>query len=84
MMARQDRLTALLEMGAIEEFEAELSAYAAVAESVRRPHDLWRSALMHATISLFRGDMEPGTRLDPRAVRGHITRDLYDELLEGD
>jgi hypothetical protein len=63
MMARQDRLTALLEMGAIEDFEAELSAYAAVAESVRRPHDLWRSALMHATVALFRGHMEAGTRL---------------------
>ena len=63
MMARQDRLTALLEMGAIEEFDAELSAYSAVAESVRRPHDLWRSELMHTTIALFRGQMESGTRL---------------------
>jgi len=62
MSARHMRLATLLELGKIDEYEAELSAYAAMAEAISRPHDLWRREVMRAGLALFRGELEEGSR----------------------
>ena len=86
MSARHMRLATLLELGKIDEYEAELSAYAAMAEAISRPHDLWRREVMRAAglrvvpwgarrgqSSLVCGVLRRGKRMQqPGALQGYF------------
>ena len=68
MLGRMAHLADLLELGRLEEFSVELDRYAAAAGDVRRPHDLWRSAVMRATKALFAGQLDRAEELSASAL----------------
>ena len=59
-IGRLARLADLVELGDLARFDAELDAYADAAREQRRPHDLWRAAVMRAMRALFAGRLDDG------------------------
>ncbi|HET8619733.1 MAG TPA: BTAD domain-containing putative transcriptional regulator [Acidimicrobiales bacterium] len=67
MVGRLARLADLVELGDLAGFDAEFADYADAARELRRPHDLWRSAVMRAMRALFDGRLDEGAALADQA-----------------
>ena len=67
MIGRLDRLADLVELGDMVRFDAEFATYASAARELRRPHDLWRAAVMRAMRALFDGRLDAGAALADEA-----------------
>jgi hypothetical protein len=67
MVGRLARLADLVELGDLAGFDAEFADYADAARELRRPHDLWRSAVMRAMRALFDGRLDEGAALADEA-----------------
>ena len=68
MIGRLARLADLVELGDMVRFDAEFADYAGAARELRRPHDLWRSAVMRAMRALFDGRLDEGAALADEAA----------------
>jgi DNA-binding SARP family transcriptional activator len=68
MIGRLARLADLVELGDTIRFDAELADYAGAARELRRPHDLWRAAVMRAMRALFEGRLDEGLVLADQAA----------------
>jgi DNA-binding SARP family transcriptional activator/tetratricopeptide (TPR) repeat protein len=68
MIGRLARLADLVELGDMVRFDAEFADYAGAARELRRPHDLWRSAVMRAMRALFDGRLDDGAALADEAA----------------
>ena len=60
-------LADLVEPSDLAGFDAEFADYADAARELRRPHDLWRSAVMRAMRALFDGRLDEGAALADEA-----------------
>jgi tetratricopeptide (TPR) repeat protein len=87
LLGRRLRVVALLELGDTPEVDAEIEAYARLAELIRQPLFAWYVPLWRATRALMRGDMAEATRLaeDARVVGGRAQSEnaaiLYEVLM---
>jgi tetratricopeptide (TPR) repeat protein len=69
MIGRLARLADLVELGDMVRFDAELADYTGAARELRRPHDLWRAAVMRAMRALFDGRLDEGAALADEAAQ---------------